>query len=433
MKRFLFAGEAYVSSKPTGNSCIVPAIARQSGLTTWAIAVLLALIGLFTQVAQADVAAPAKPTSRAVFSTEAVHKPSFPLQQQQHVLTGTVVDQDGQPLEGVTVAVRGTGVSTSTDSRGQFILSTATSNGTLLISLLGHQSITQRFDAENPGPFHFTLIPVDSRLEEVEVSTGYERLPRERATGSFVFIDSALLNRSVSTDIISRLKGVTPSLLFDERAGGEPKLSIRGRSTIFANADPLVVVDNFPYEGNINNINPNDVESVTILRDAAAASIWGVRAGNGVIVITTKQGKAGHPLQVSFNGNVTVGAKPDLWYEPRISSADLVELEEFLYENGHFQDALVNSVSHPPISPAVEVMSNPTLSQDEKQNLLAKLKKNDVRHDLNRYFYQPTVNQQYASNLSGSSPRHQYFLFAGHDRNRRETVGNHYERSSISA
>src|SRR5690606_28197650 len=102
-------------------------------------------------------------------------------------------------------------------------------------------------------------------IEEVEINTGYQRIPKERATGSFVFVDSALLNRAVSTDIISRLKGVVPSLLFDERAGGEPKLSIRGRSTIYANADPLIVVDNFPYEGDIRNINPNDVESVSIL------------------------------------------------------------------------------------------------------------------------------------------------------------------------
>src|SRR5690606_6109052 len=128
---------------------------------------------------------------------------------------------------------------------------------------------------------------------------------------------SAIIQRSVSSDIINRLKGVTPSLMLDERAGGDPKLIIRGQSTIFGNSSPLIVVDNFPFEGNIHNINPNDVESVTILRDAAAASIWGIRAGNGVIVISTKQGRIGHPVRATFTSNVTIADKPNLYYEPR--------------------------------------------------------------------------------------------------------------------
>jgi TonB-dependent SusC/RagA subfamily outer membrane receptor len=90
-------------------------------------------------------------------------------------------------------------------------------------------------------------------------------------------------------DVLSRLEDVTSGLIFNRNVEGNTNdISIRGRSTIFGNARPLIVIDNFPYDGDINNINPNDVESVTVLKDAAAASIWGARAGNGVIVITTK-------------------------------------------------------------------------------------------------------------------------------------------------
>ena len=273
-------------------------------------------------------------------------------------------------------------------------------------------------------------------IEEVQVSTGYQRIPRERATGSFVFVDSALFNRAVSTDIISRLKGVTPSLLFDERAGGEPKLSIRGRSTIFANTDPLIVVDNFPYEGDIRNINPNDVESVSILRDAAAASIWGVRAGNGVIVITTKKGKVGQPLQVSFNGNVTVGEKPDLWYEPRISTSDFIDVEKFLFEEGYFNASLTNTVNPPALSPVVELLAatrEGKLTDAEAQRQIDNLRSIDYRNDLNRYFYRNSVNQQYSLNVSGGGDRSTYRYSAAFDRNRTNTKGDSFGRAVLTA
>src|SRR5690606_34138284 len=126
-------------------------------------------------------------------------------------------------------------------------------------------------------------------IDEVQVSTGYQRIPKERATGSFVQIDNKLLNRRVSTTIAERLDAIAPGLQSDNRAGNQ-QLNIRGLSSFSGTGgSPLIVVDNFPYEGDINNINPNDVESVTLLKDAAAASIWGSRAGNGVIVITMKK------------------------------------------------------------------------------------------------------------------------------------------------
>src|SRR5690606_39862371 len=113
-------------------------------------------------------------------------------------------------------------------------------------------------------------------LDEVIVSTGYETIPKERATGSFFIVDSALLHRRVSTGILERLDGVVSGLIFNRNQPGpanNSEISIRGRSTIFANPDPLIILDNFPYEGDIDNINPNDIATVSVLKDAAAASI----------------------------------------------------------------------------------------------------------------------------------------------------------------
>ena len=269
-------------------------------------------------------------------------------------------------------------------------------------------------------------------IDEVQVNTGYQRIPKERATGSFVQIDSTLYHRSVSTDIISRLKSVVPSLLFDERGGGDPLLSIRGRSTIYANAAPLIVVDNFPYEGDLRSINPNDVASVSILRDAAAASIWGVRAGNGVIVITTKQGRLNQPLRINLNSNVTIGTKPDLWYEPRISPSDMVDVEQFLYEQGYFTAQLGNTRTYPAISPAVEILASEVWSESEKQQQLNQLRQQDIRDDIVRYFYQPEVKQQYALNLSGGGQHHGFYLAGGFDKVQDSRVGNGFNRVNIS-
>jgi TonB-dependent SusC/RagA subfamily outer membrane receptor len=138
-------------------------------------------------------------------------------------------------------------------------------------------------------------------LGEVIVSTGYQELPKERATGSFVAVDKALLNRSVSTDIVGRLRDVVPGLSFNTLG---TRISIRGQSTLFSNAQPLIVVDGFPYNQPVENLNPADVRSITVLRDAAAASIWGARAGNGVIVITTNKGAFDQPMRVSLSANI---------------------------------------------------------------------------------------------------------------------------------
>src|SRR5690606_29772750 len=104
----------------------------------------------------------------------------------------------------------------------------------------------------------------------------------------------------------------------------------------------LIVLDNFPFEGDLNSINPDDIQNITILRDAAAASIWGARAGNGVIVITTKKGAANQKLKIDLNLLTTVQQKPDLFSLHRISSSDMIDVETMLFDKGYY-DASINS------------------------------------------------------------------------------------------
>src|SRR5690606_41345764 len=130
---------------------------------------------------------------------------------------------------------------------------------------------------------------------------------------------------------MDRLANNVPGLVFN-KTGGNPshqtQISIRGQSTLFSRPDPLVVLDNFPYDGDLSSINPDDIESISILKDAAAASVWGARAANGVIVLTSKKGGKNFGSSVTFNAQSTVSGKPDLFYEPRISPSDYIGRSE---------------------------------------------------------------------------------------------------------
>ena len=175
----------------------------------------------------------------------------------------------------------------------------------------------------------------------VTVSTGYEDIPKERATGSFAKINNATLNQQTGTNILKRLDGVTSGLQFtvgksNTNPQNKTNITIRGLSTINGPLDPLIVLDGFIYEGDINNINPNDIDNVTVLKDAVATSIWGARAGNGVIVISTKKGKYNQKLQIGFTSTVIVNSKPDLDYLPQMATSDYIDVEQFLFGKGYF-------------------------------------------------------------------------------------------------
>src|SRR5690606_16953283 len=140
------------------------------------------------------------------------------------------------------------------------------------------------------------------------------KIAKERATGAFSTVSGEMLNKQVTTNIIERLPAVANGILTDNTTGDMPQLMVRGLSTMQGPKNPLIILDDFPYEGNLSNINPDMVASVTVLKDAAASSIWGARAANGVIVITTKKGKFNKAVNVEFTANTTLTGKPDLSY-----------------------------------------------------------------------------------------------------------------------
>src|SRR3546814_239175 len=187
-------------------------------------------------------------------------------------ITGQVLSAlDDSPLPGAVVHVKGGADGVTTNARGLFLLSVpATDSVALTFQSLGYQPREITFGLPLNAPLVIRLEPDVSQLNEVVVSTGYQTIPQERATGSFTFIDNELLNRKPGTNILDRLDGVANSVLFDKRDPDNPRIQIRGLSTLTDEiAKPLIVVDNFPYEGDITAFNTNDVESIRILKDAA--------------------------------------------------------------------------------------------------------------------------------------------------------------------
>ncbi|GAB3654927.1 SusC/RagA family TonB-linked outer membrane protein [Echinicola sediminis] len=339
------------------------------------------------------------------------------------------------PLAGALVRVAGTETATVTDENGNYRLQLLGGKHRLEISYLGFRP--QTVDISVPMDKEPVTILVEEGLSmaAVEVvSTGYRQLPRERSTGSFVQLDEKLLNRRVSTDLMDRIEDLAPGVLFnrDARSGSDP-ISIRGRSTLFANTQPLVVVDGFPYDGPLQHINPNDVESITLLKDAAAASIWGARAGNGVIVVTTKKGAYGRAIAVSLTSNVALIEKPDLFYEPQMDIGEFIGVERALYDKG-FYHSRINSASKPPLSPVVEALyaaETGVISQQEAETRMAGYKNSDIRRDMERYFLRPALHQQYSLGLSGGDRAHRYAFSVGWDKNSAPVRENGNERFTM--
>ncbi|MEP7374565.1 MAG: SusC/RagA family TonB-linked outer membrane protein [Chitinophagaceae bacterium] len=367
-----------------------------------------------------------------------------------------VVDTTGSPLQGATVSLNKKTIGV-TDAEGVFSLN-VNAGDVIFISSVSFETseykITSDFLSKSSSQtLILTLKPSITSLDDVEVTinTGYQRLKPNEVTGSVAQIDNQLFNRRVSTDVLSRLDGIVAGMYFSgfnsplsQNLQSPPAtklgVEIRGRSTIqsgLVSADPLIVIDNFVYDGEINNINPNNIESITILKDAAAASIWGARAGNGVIVISTKKAAINQKIQVNVNSNLTISDQPNLRYgKGFLNSSDFIDAELSLYKNGFFDAQISNTFSRPPLSPVVEMLANRKaglITSADSASQLDVLRKVDVRKDYDKYVYQKAIMQQYNVNLSGGTKNFSQFFSVGYDKNRDNLVRNGYDRISITS
>ncbi len=337
--------------------------------------------------------------------------------QEQAVTRGQVISElNKQPLSGATIRSSTTKSATKTDGAGYFVLE-GDWGDEITVSHTGFES--KSIGIAKMDNLIIGLQPLAKRIDEVQVvSTGYQKLPKERATGSFSAINNKELNRRPGENIISRLEDMSAGLSVNRQSTTKSQFNIRGQNTLFGGSTPLIIVDNFPYDGDLNAINPNDVENVTLLKDASAASIWGARAGNGVLVITTKKGSKYRPVEISVNSNLMVGGKRDLFYRPRISVDDYIDLERDLFDKGFFKNSETNK-NKPALSPVVELLilaRDGNITIDEANLAIEQYRKQDIRDDQLRYLERGSFTGQTALDISGGTGAYSYRVSAGYDR-----------------
>ncbi|WP_037438097.1 SusC/RagA family TonB-linked outer membrane protein [Pedobacter antarcticus] len=225
------------------------------------------------------------------------------LKAQTPVIKGKVVDEQNAGLPGATISIKGKKTATASDGEGNFVLS-AEPNDILLINLLGYTAAEVKVGMSKQ--ITISLNSSSKDLSEVVV-VGYGTQLKKDLTGSVALVDAAEIKKTSGSDIGQLLQGRTPgiSVTTDGQPGASPTIRIRGLAS-FNNQQPLYVVDGIMLANTPRDFSPNDIESMQVLKDGTAAAIYGAAAANGVIIITTKQGKRNTPLQIGYNGYVGI-------------------------------------------------------------------------------------------------------------------------------
>ena len=255
-------------------------------------------------------------------------------------VTGTVTDaSDGTTLPGVSVVVQGTTVGTITCAEGTYEIE-APEDAVLVFSFIG--MMTEEVPVEGRSVIDVEMVPELVALEEVLV-IAYGTAQRESFTGVADVISSDRLERRQVSNISRALEGSAPGVQVTS-GGGQPgsglQVRLRGFGSMSASNEPLYVVDGAPFDGHINSLNPDDIESITILRDASAAALYGARGANGVVMITTKSGSPDRPPQINFSARVGTANRALPEY-PRLDTDDWMVAQFDAYRNyRHFAGGL---------------------------------------------------------------------------------------------
>ena len=337
-------------------------------------------------------------------------------------VSGRITDENGEPLPGVLVRNEKSGAFVSSGLDGNYSIA-AGEGDRLSFILLGMESysITVGKNAVANIPMKTDVVA----LEDVVV-TGYQTIERGRATGSYQVVNNKNLKLVVSNDVIDKLDGVVPGLVIDKNG----EMMIRGQATIFADTKPLIVVDGFPMEYGTYNVNPNDIEQISVLKDAAAASIWGIRAANGVVVITTKKGTKNENVQVTYNANLKIGSKFDLASLGYLNSTQQVEWEREYFNNVNLINT-TNIKSSGVISEAAWIeykYKSGELSEQQRETEFSALASYNNTKDLQKYFYHNSLLQTHNIVLTGGSQTTTNYASINYEQSLGELKGNNLNK-----
>ncbi|MCT1531355.1 SusC/RagA family TonB-linked outer membrane protein [Sphingobacterium daejeonense] len=325
-------------------------------------------------------------------------------------ITGSVVNaENGRPISGASIRLKTGQYSATTDVNGYFTVDISYLPDTAICSYIGYHPKTVYLDHKSTPVINLQVAV--QTIEEVSIyNTGYQKIKANELTGSIQVLQKEDLDKQVGTNILERINHISPGIYFDRQAemGDQRKLnvSVRGLSTINGQLDPLIVLDGFIYEGDINNIDPNSIQNISILKDAAAASIWGARAGNGVIVITTNKAERNDRIKLLLNHNSYLKSKPDMHKAFQLPARDYIEVEKMLFEKGFYTRNITRSPQYALTSVIgiLQDVKDRKISEDLANQMLDELAGIDGRDQYADYFLQrPTVQQTFVRLSGGTS------------------------------
>lgn len=361
-------------------------------------------------------------------------------------LRGAVIDAQGAALPFANVWVKGTRRGVQAGDRGEFSLTDLNPGDTLVFSCVGYHPVSVAAVKQ-----HFLTVEMmasrENELNEVTVvSTGLQNLPRERATGAFSTVSGKTLEQIPVPNVIDRLEGQVPGVKVNVLAGDRSfiygtnnqlainggtrtvgnfdyNMQIRGTGTLLGESFPLVVVDGAITDLDISTLNPDDIDNITFLKDAAAASIWGVRAANGVMVVTTKKGHVTPAPLITFSANVSVAERPDLNYLRLMNSSQTLGYEKELVDRGFLTSYDISPASYYSAESypnqgavlALQLQAG-TITQAQYQQSIDSLGAIDNRGQINRYLIRPSTSQEYNLAVSGGTSTSNYYYSASYSK-----------------
>ncbi|MDE5786739.1 MAG: TonB-dependent receptor plug domain-containing protein, partial [Duncaniella sp.] len=340
-------------------------------------------------------------------------------------ISGTVTDEEGEPLIGATVQVGDNAVATDID--GKFKIAVDGKNPSITVHYVGMYPYTLALSKNDLSkPLRIALKTNSTLISEVVV-TGYQEIKKEKMTGAVATISADKLNERYTPNLLDNLEGRVAGL---STYGGQPV--IRGTGTLYGTTAPLLVVDGVPVESSISDLNPYDIESVNILKDAAAAAIYGARAANGIIVVTTKNARAKGKIDISFSADLTVYEKENVDYADNfyMTPEEQVNTEAnyynyYFFDNdgmindpiGNTENAIARGHQISPVRYAYFQRANGEISENQLNERLNDLKKNNFAKDYADAVYRRQIVQQYNLSLRGSTDtmRNNFLLNYKHD------------------
>lgn len=370
-------------------------------------------------------------------------KPQNATVPQNLVVRGTVVDENELPLPGTVVSVKGnTKKNATTNNAGEFELSDVAPNAVLLLSFMGYEELEYAINGH--ATIKVNLKPKTVQLDEVVV-TGYQTISRERSAGSFVSVQGNKVSERValSGSILESLDGLSTGLNINY-GEGENKMTLRGITSFMSNTAPLFVVDNVPISAdNVETmINENDIDKITVLKDATATSIWGSQAANGVIIITTKRGyNTDKKLKISYDGSFNYTGYPDYSYNDYMSSSMFIKNAQEIFSPSVYTWTGVTTQttgmvgSYTPIVFPHEypmyMALDGTITEDLRDEQLKKLASQNNRSQVEEFLMSPRFFTRQSLSFTGGSESYSFYGSLAYEFNQ-DNGRNKYNKYSIN-